>query len=247
MYEAGVGLDCLLAWLGVNYFFKEKTSYIIFTDILTDRIIGKKYSQENSPQGPGGGPFRAPNFKIAISWKIFPLTYPKKFLTFQSPQIKKFQEAKKFIYYPRMLIQEKIWNQRQKQFQLEKGIFFKFTLIQALVSKTLRLFYKIFVSLQNIKTLTLLTLLGAEINGGPKRPPPGPFVWQKGPWGLMKVFRKSIFCFASFHITWHHLSNINLKKMDYRAQGSGFLFCDKGIEYIYGIPPILFMAPSLIK
>ena len=42
---------------------------------------------------------------------------------------------------------------KPKKNWLEKGLFFWVTLIQAVVSKTLRLFYKIFFFLQNISTL----------------------------------------------------------------------------------------------
>ena len=55
-----------------------------------------------------------------------------------------------------------------EKFRIEKGLFFGVNLIQAVVSKTLRLFSKIIFFLQNIRTLkiSLLTLLRAEINGG---------------------------------------------------------------------------------
>ena len=46
-------------------------------------------------------------------------------------------------------------NQSQKKFWLEKGIFCWVALIQAVVSKTLGLFYKIFFCLQNKKNQPL--------------------------------------------------------------------------------------------
>ena len=54
-------------------------------------------------------------------------------------------------------------------------------LLQAVVSKTLRFFYKIFFSLQNIVTLNKSA--SAEIIGGGViiAPPPGCFLLAKGP------------------------------------------------------------------
>ena len=49
-------------------------------------------------------------------------------------------------------IQKENLKSKPKKFLLEKGLFFWVTLIQAVVSKTLRLFYKIFFCLQNIST-----------------------------------------------------------------------------------------------
>ena len=55
-----------------------------------------------------------------------------------------------------------ILNQSQK-FLLEKGLFFWITLIQAVVFKTLRLFYKKIL----FRNISVFPLLRAEINGGP--------------------------------------------------------------------------------
>ena len=63
----------------------------------------------------------------------------------------KMSRRKNFIYEPRISIQNlKI---KAKKNRLEKGQFFGVTLIQAVVSKTLRLFYKITFCSQNIWTL----------------------------------------------------------------------------------------------
>ena len=74
---------------------------------------------------------------------------------------------------------------KAKKNRLEKGLYFWVTLIQAVVSKTLSLFYKIFFCLQNISTLkkvSLFPILRAVITGGAiMAPPPVLFVCKIPP------------------------------------------------------------------
>ena len=58
-----------------------------------------------------------------------------------------------YVYKPRISIQKENFKSKPKKIWLEKGLFFWVTLIQAVVSETLRLFYKIFFCLQNISSL----------------------------------------------------------------------------------------------
>ena len=77
----------------------------------------------------------------------------------------------------RISIQKENFKSKVKKFRLEKGLFFWVTLIQVVVAKTLRLFYKVFFCLQILvpQKISLFPLLRAEINGGAVMPPPRPF------------------------------------------------------------------------
>ena len=63
---------------------------------------------------------------------------------------KKFWGKKVDIYKPRISIQKENLRSKPKKIRLEKGLLFGVTLIQAVESKTLRLFYKKNFCLQNI-------------------------------------------------------------------------------------------------
>ena len=56
------------------------------------------------------------------------------------PKIKKMSGGKSLYISQEYRFKKKILNQSQKKIRLEKGLFFWVTLIQAVVSKTLRLF-----------------------------------------------------------------------------------------------------------
>ena len=101
----------------------------------------------------------------------------------------------------RISIQKENFKSKVKKFRLEKGLFFWVTLIQAVVAKTLRLFYKVFFCLQILvpQKISLFPLLRAEINGGAVMPPPPSFSFVKYPRPLrfivqlvsLKQFRQS--------------------------------------------------------
>ena len=96
------------------------------------------------------------------------------FLSDKALKSKIFREQKGYILAKDVDSRREI---KAEIFRIEKSLFFWVTLIQAVVSKTLRLFYKIFFCLQN------MPLLEAKINvgGGPSRPPPQSFCLAKGP------------------------------------------------------------------
>ena len=85
--------------------------------------------------------------------------------------------GKKVYILPKDIVSKRKFEIKAKKNRLEKGIYFWVTLTQAVVSKTLSLFYKIFFCLQNISTLkkiSLYPLLRAEITGGAIMAPPHP-------------------------------------------------------------------------
>jgi len=61
--------------------------------------------------------------------------------------------GKKVYIFAKDIDSKRNLKSKQKKFGLKKAYFFWVTLIQAVVSKTLRLFYKIFFCLQNISAL----------------------------------------------------------------------------------------------
>ena len=68
-------------------------------------------------------------------------------------KLKKFQGKKVYILAKYIDSKRKFKIKAKKKFGLKKALFFWVTLIQAVVSKTLRLLYKIVFCLKNITTL----------------------------------------------------------------------------------------------
>ena len=130
----------------------RKTSLLTYPEYS---LLFLKHSQEAICKG-----FGSINFMPNCLWRVPEcLGWPK---TGENDQItrlyvliktlnQKMSGGKKFIYQPR--IQKENFKSKPKKIRLEEGLFFWVTLIQAVVSKTLRLFYKIFFCLQNISTL----------------------------------------------------------------------------------------------
>ena len=141
---------------------------IIFGRKLFAKVLGREMSWLTAWRVPEslGWPTKCKNVKI----------WPNNmtFRTDKDLKTKNFR-GKKVCILAKDIDSKRKFEIKAKKFRLEKGLFFWDTLIQAVVSKTLRLFYKIFSCLQNISTLNYSHNYEPRWTGGAMIAPHRPF------------------------------------------------------------------------